>query len=802
MASNDDVDPARFFAERLQELRQNAAPPLNLDDLAKAANAVISAEARRAGMRVRTPVSKQRLSAWSSGSNVPSSFDVLRAVLQALFTVPRREGTDPTSGLYNTRVWRHWWEEAQKKRTDRPQRGVPLDVASDAITAMHTLRADVADFTGRGDDLDELYDLLPAEGLSPSGPVVVAIDGMGGIGKTAFAFHAAHQLADHYPDVRWEVDLHGFDPGGQEPADPASVLADFLSLAGVPLESIPPTLDGRKALYRDRLAGQRVLIVLDNAINEKQVRPLLPAAPDCLVLVTSRNKLAGLEGAKRLSLKVFSEDDALKFFTRIVGAGRVQAEPAAAEEICQLTGHLAIAIRVAAGYLQSHPVGTLAAYVERLRDENRRLRALSAGDRVVSAVFALSYRPLSEGSQRLFRLMAVHPGEDATVYSVAALADLDIIAADEILEDLFNENLLQQLLPGRYRMHDLIRAYSHSLIQQVDTEDDRRHAVARVVGWYLYTARSAAQLLAPGLRPVELGAVPAPRDQLALSDYEQAMSWCDTERSMLVAAVSAADFYDLHTLTWRLACVLCTFYDLRKYWDDWISGHRLALSATDQLGDSRARAQILTNLASAHWQMRNTTEAIACCQRAIPLCRTTHDQYMKARALNNLGLAHWQARRFHEAIQYFKKSMPLRRTAQDRCGEGITLNNLGLAYSEVGRFRKAIKCYERALPLERETREQHCEGHTLNNLGSAYLALGDVEQALFYIHQALSLRRKIGDRWGPAETLEVLGQALDANGDPAGARASWAEAANLFDELGDAQAEQVRRRLTRIDEDS
>ncbi|MFD8781265.1 ATP-binding protein [Kitasatospora sp. NPDC059599] len=798
MTSSDDlVDPVRFFAERLQELRENAAEPLRLDDLANAASAILSTEARRAGLPTVRTVSKQRISAWSRGDDVPRSFGVLRAVLTVMFKAPPRDGATPTTGLYNTRRWKQWWEEAQRKRSSRSPTAVAMPAPSTA--AMHTLRADVADFTGRQDYLEEICEFLPSADLDAPGPAVIVIDGMGGVGKTCLAFHAAHQLSSRYPDVQWEADLHGFDPGGQEPTDPSEVLSDLLNLAGVAPEAIPSTFDARMARYRDLLSGQRVLIVLDNAISEDQVRPLVPSSSNSLVLVTSRNKLAGLEGARHINLKAFSESDALDLFARLIGSKRFQGDTRAAKRICGLTGHLAIAITIAAGYLQSHPAWTLAAYADELRDENRRLRALSAGDRIVSSVFSLSYRPLPASAQRVFRLLSLHPGDGATAYSTAALADLDIIEAEETLEYLFTVNLLHQLTPGRYGLHDLIRSYAHSRLQYEDSENERSLAVARVVSWYLHTAHRAARLLAPGLRPVDISTVPIPRHQLTLSDDQQAMSWCDTERRTLAACVSAAEFYDLHALTWQLACSLFTFYDLRKYWDDWIEGHHHALAAAIKLGDSKAQALSLVNLASAYWQKRDTAKAISCCQRAVPLCRTTHDDYMTARALNNLGLAHWQARRFREAINYFKKAIPLRRAAGDRCGEGITLNNLGLAYSEVGRFHKAINCYMRAIPLERETRERQCEGHTLNNLGAAHLAIGNIDLAFTYLHQALSLRRQIGDRWGPAETLEELGRAFYMNEDEEAARASWIESASIFDELGDSQADQVRLRLQELD---
>jgi len=409
--------------------------------------------------------------------------------------------------------------------------------------APRTLPYDLADFSGRGADMDRL--LTAADAV-----VISAIDGMAGIGKTALAVHAAHRLADRYPDGQLFFDLHAHTAGAQ-PVEPDVALEMLLRMLGIPAAAIPEGLEQRTARWRTELARRRVLVVLDNAASAAQVRPLLPGTPRCLALITSRRRLGVIEGATVVSLDVLPAGDALHLFGAVAGPARVAAEPAAAAEVIELCGYLPLAIRIAGTRLAQRPNWTVASLAHRLRAETGRLPELTLGDRGVGLAFAMSYAHLSPTQQQLFRLLGLHPGADFDRYSAAALADVPPRRAESLLEALVDAHLLRHSANGRYTFHDLLREYAHGLAR---TDGDE--PLARLHDYFLAAATSAGDLISREARRFEPSLTHPPRHLPRLADLDAALSFMTAEHQSLLALAAVTD-------DWQLACVLRAFFEHR-----------------------------------------------------------------------------------------------------------------------------------------------------------------------------------------------------------------------------------------------
>ncbi|GLZ42859.1 AfsR/SARP family transcriptional regulator [Actinokineospora sp. NBRC 105648] len=388
-------------------------------------------------------------------------------------------------------------------------RGTHQRVLADAVdpvpggfSTRRQLPVDLTEFTGRADQLRRLREL--AVGGRSAAAVVCSIEGMAGVGKTRLAVHAAHQLADAFPGVRLWVDLRGFDQH-HDPVDPAVVLAGFLAALGVPDHGVPAEPRSRAALYRHLLAGERALVLLDNAATEDQVRPLLPATPGSLVLITGRRSLAGLDGAHALPLDVLPPAEAVDLIATVAGRGRVAADPVAAARLAELCGYLPVAVALAARRLLVRPQWTVWDLADRLADADRRLARLSTGTRDLHTLFDLSYRALSPAHRRLFRLLGLHPDPDFGADSAAALGELTPDTAEAQLESLVDEHLLRQAVPGRYHFNSLVRAYARHRARTDETAPGRRDSVARLLTWYVDAAAATrvafgqTQRLSPAL---------------------------------------------------------------------------------------------------------------------------------------------------------------------------------------------------------------------------------------------------------------------------------------------------------------
>jgi DNA-binding SARP family transcriptional activator/tetratricopeptide (TPR) repeat protein len=665
------------------------------------------------------------------------------------------------------------------------------------------LPADVPGFTGRARHLAELDRLLAMSVGRPgerrqsgrSAEMVIAVvTGAPGVGKTALAVHWGQQVAGRFPDGQLYVDLRGFNPDGLV-MEPAEAVRGLLESLGVPGQRLPATLDAQTAMYRSLLSGRRVLVVLDNARDTRQVRWLLPGTPTCLVVVTSRNQLSGLvaDGARPLALGVLPAAEARALLARRLGTGRVSAEPRSAEEIIARCAGLPLALAIVAARAVIHPRLPLRALAAELRDQLAALAGESPATSV-RAVFSWSYKALSPVAARLFRLLSLHPGPDIGAEAAAALSALDQPQTRQLLAALTQAHLLEEPLPGRYRFHDLIRAFAAEQAQADEAPANRAGAAERLLAWYLNTAAEAGRHLTPGHRQIELGPVPPGCQPLAFAGYEQALAWCDAEHPSVVACVRLAEETGHDDVAWKLPVASWSFFVLRKPRADWIACARIALGAARRGGDRFGEAWVLNGLGLAYAD-RQPAEAIDCFRQALRVRHEIADRLGVAAVLNNLGAAHWTLREFDDGLDCFQQALVIAREIGNRYSEVIALNNLGEALHKLGRFTDAIPCHQEALTLAREMGYQMSEAVALNNLGESYHATGQLDGARGCFRQALAARQHVGDRHGEAHTLGELGNLLHHTGQPAEARRSWLRAVAILDELGAPGAAELRLRL-------
>ncbi|MFF8536668.1 BTAD domain-containing putative transcriptional regulator [Streptomyces sp. NPDC015532] len=684
-----------------------------------------------------------------------------------------------------------------------PARPAPPIGAHAAIPAQ--LPADLPTFTGREAELERVRALLPGVGDVPATVVIGAIGGMAGIGKTTLAVHWAHEMAGRFPDGQLYVNLRGFDPTGVVVA-PDDAIRTFLDALGVPPMRIPAGLDAQAALYRSMLARRRVLVLLDNARDTEQVRPLLPGSPGCLVIVTSRNQLTGLvaaEGAYPLTLDQLTPSESYDLLARRLGTGRPAAEPRAVDEIITRCARLPLALSIVAAHAAAHPGFPLSAIVDELRESHGSLDAFTGGDDIttdVRAVFSWSYKALSAPAARLFHLLSLHSGPDISAPAAAALAGLPSREARGLLVELTRAHLLTEHFPGRYTLHDLLRVYAAERVRAEEKPRERDLALERLLSWYLHTADAAYPHITPRRRPIPLDPPPPLCRPLEFTTYDEALGWCERERGNLVSAVHTAAASGQPGIAWRLPAVLWGFFYLRSHRHDWLDTAGVGLAAARAAHDRWGEAQGLADLAAALRGSGRLGETIDHLRQAMVAYRDLGDHDGRGAAVSNLGDAYLQSGRLTEAIEYTRRGLAIERAIGGAWGEGISLSNLGDAYQRQGRFEEAVDCLERALAVLRAGGNRWVEGVTLDILGTVHRRLGRHGAAVEYHLQALRTHRDIGNRWGEGHTLGNLGDLqLDAD-EPEAARESWRRALAIFVEFDHPDAEKVRERLGRLED--
>ena len=673
-----------------------------------------------------------------------------------------------------------------------------LDTGPAAGPVPRQLPPAVPAFAGRGTELTSLDEILAGTAAAPVAVVISAVSGTAGVGKTALAVHWAHRVARQFPDGQLYVNLRGFDPSGQA-LDQGEAMRGFLDAFGVPVERIPASLQAQTALYRSLLAGKRVLVVLDNARDAEQVRPLLPGSPGCLAIVTSRNHLGGLvaaEGAHPLTLDLLAVAEARDLLARRLGADRVASEPGATDDVIARCAQLPLALVIVAARAAAHPGFPLAALATELREVSVALNAFRGDDVAtdVRAVFSWSYRTLTAGAARVFRLLGLHPGPDISVSAAASLAGIAREQASTLLAELARAHLLTEHLPGRYAFHDLLRAYAAEQARSFESGDARRAATGRMHDHYLRTAEAAALHLNP-IRDPDMTALARPgvtREEVA--GYQQALAWFTAERLVLLATIAQApagsDRY-----TWQLASALTAFLDLQGHWQDLRTVQAAALTSARREGCRDGEAAAYRGLGLAYAGAGQFDDACAHYRLALELFSELGDHTGQAQTHVNLGWVAGTQGRNDEGLYHSRQSLKHYQAAGRRGGQAKALNNIGWHLAEHGDYDQALAHCQQALAIQRELGDRNSQAHTCDSLGYIFYHLGRHRQAVVYYQQALDLFRGTGDRYGEATCLRYLGDVHDAAGKADAAGQAWSDALDIFCQLGHPNADQVRVKL-------
>jgi tetratricopeptide (TPR) repeat protein/DNA-binding SARP family transcriptional activator len=642
--------------------------------------------------------------------------------------------------------------------------GLVVSISEHRITGdpgPNTLPRDTPSFTGRDRELRRLLEALTSD--AGTAVAIDAIDGMPGIGKTTLAVHAAHHLAEHFPDGQFYVDLHTHDPA-QEPVSPADVLETLLRLLGVSAEEIPPSLDERAALWRARMTNRRALILLDDASGQDQVQPLLPGSPGCLVLITSRRRLAGLRGAQTLSLDVLPEQDAVTLFARIVGAQRAQDDEAVAE-VVRLCGYLPLAIEIAASRLRHRPAWTTADLAGRLARTQNRLAELHAEDLHVASAFALSYQELTGVQQHAFRCLGLHIGSDLTPPAAAALIGGGLADCERALDALVQCHLVEEPRPGRFRLHDLVREYARDLAQHDEPESDRRLRVHRLLDFYLHTADMADHVLHPHrrrMRAIEIAHSPVVSP--ILDDSSETQKWISAELDNLLVSIKYAADHRWPAHAAQLPHVLADIIDNSGHWQDATTAHRQALGAWRDMGDRRGEAQALGDLSFAQYRTGRYDAALRYAHDALEIFRDIGDQYGEAATLDRIGLVHWHTANYREGLTCHQEALIIYRDIGDRHGEFDAISHSGIMYWHIGRYREAIANFDEALSICRAMGDRRKEAKILNNIGDVKQHLGYHRDAIDLYRQALEIVQEIGWSQGIAVVYNNIGNVYNYKG--------------------------------------
>ncbi|WP_258318683.1 AfsR/SARP family transcriptional regulator [Streptomyces griseorubiginosus] len=666
-------------------------------------------------------------------------------------------------------------------------------------TAPGQLPMGVRGFTGRSEELARLTEILDSAVDQPSAVVITAVSGTAGVGKTALAVHWARLAQPSFPDGQLYVNLRGFAPSGSV-MDPAEAIRGFLDALGVPPTRIPAGLEAQVGLYRSLLTGRKVLVVLDNARDAEQVRPLLPGAPGCLALITSRRSLTGLaatEGAQLLTVGLLSADEARELLARRLGADRVTADPAAVQEIVRRCAGLPLALAIVAARAAAHPALPLAALAAELRGAQGPLDALDGGDASseVRAVFSWSYRALGAEAARLFRLLALHPGPDAALPAVAALAGTPAARTRVLLAELVRGHLLTEQPAGRFAFHDLLRAYATELVAALDHDAVRRSAAHRMFDFYLHTAHLADALLTPRPTPAALPEAQPGCTPMELTDHRQAQSWFSAEQQVLLAAVEQASVSGFPEHTWRLASALTTYLDRHGNRRALTAAHTSALDAARRQGDVVGQAEAHRGLGLAEDRLERPDEARAHYLRALELFGAVGSDSGQARIHQHLSRMSEAHGRHEEALGHAHESLAHHRAAGDRAGESAALNHIGWILAQLGDHRRALAHCLQALEPARETGDLNGQAHIHDSLGWIRHRLGEHTEAVDHYQQALELFHQTGDRHGEAAGLVCLGDLHDTTGRPYPARVAWNRALAVTAELGLPDADPLRAGL-------
>ncbi|WP_329622845.1 NB-ARC domain-containing protein [Streptomyces sp. NBC_01255] len=694
------------------------------------------------------------------------------------------------------------------------------------------LPATVPDFTGRVSFVRELgARLATAEGHVMA---VSALAGIGGVGKTTLAVHVAHEARPHFPDGQLYVDLQG---AGNRAAAPETVLGSFLRALGTPDSAIPDSLDDRAALYRSTLDGRRVLVLLDNARDAAQIRPLLPGTAGCAALVTSRIRMVDLAGAHLVDLDVMSPEEALQLFTRIVGEERVQAERESALDVVAACGFLPLAIRIAASRLAARRTWTVSVLAVKLADERRRLDELQAGDLAVKATFELGYGQLEPAQARAFRLLGLADGPDISLAAAAAVLDLPLWDTEDLLEALVDTSLLESAAPGRYRYHDLVRLYARACADRDEQPpSEKESALSRLLDFYLSTAARVYAIERPGDRLVD-HLEPTTHEGLTFTDRHTAQDWLYAEANCLLATVRQSA--PSPTTLRRAVDLLWASLDLAESGANSKEYEAVATvlrEAAGRMGDVRAKGRAALTLAYVQHVAGRFDEADHEAHTALAVAETASDPLPGCWASNLLGAMAFYRNRYEDAERHLMRAISDFKRCEDLAGEASALCNqsrvhlatgrpssavalaqrgtemydelghalkgangryaMGIALTEGNQLPEASRCLREALDTFADSRQRLWEGMTLFRLAEVDLAARRYAPAASNAEMALTVLRDVGGEWRRGKVLTVLGHALLGIGQSGRAHVCWQDALEIFEGANSAEAQEVRALLT------
>ncbi|GAA2686687.1 ATP-binding protein [Streptomyces lunalinharesii] len=671
-------------------------------------------------------------------------------------------------------------------------------------TVPRQLPADVHTFVNRNDELGQLNAVLTGR---DGGQVVVSVHvvaGTAGAGKTSLVLHWAHQVKGRFPDGQLFVNLRGYDP--REPVTAEQALRGFLRALGVAAGDVPQDVDDAAALYRSLLAERRMLIVLDNAAAVGQVRPLLPGSGDSLVLVTSRNRLAGLtvrDGARRITLGTLPEPEAVALLRAVTRDYRPGDDPDQLTELARLCAHLPLALRIAAERAASHPHLRLDDLLADLHDESALWDALSTGideeAEAVRTVFAWSYRALPPHSGQLFRLLGLHPGPEFGLHAAAALAALPLGRARQVLDDLVGAHLLEQTGPDRYQFHDLLRAYAADQAHDEEPAELREAALRRVLDWYLHTADAAQTWLQPGEDHLPLPRSTTPLPPLAFADYDAAADWAERERPTFEHLVRAAAAAGLDRHAWQLTAASWNALAASASFADWLGFGHLGLASAEQADDTDGQLLLLNQLGMSYRSVGQLDLAKDHLGRALDLARTAGKRMDEAHARNLLGLIHLRSRQLEAAATDFAQAIEIFRSLPEAGGErwsATALANLAGAHLEAGRLPEADTALRAALAAHRALGNQQSIGNALWLTARLHRERNEATAARAAIDEALALALGLRNRGLEGFWLLTLGAVQRAAGQHGDALASYQRSAMLHRRLKDRGREALAWRGT------
>jgi tetratricopeptide (TPR) repeat protein len=657
-------------------------------------------------------------------------------------------------------------------------------------------------FVGRQDELDMLSGFMTRE----SAVRIVVVDGTAGIGKTTLALHWGHLMLEHFPDGQLYLNLRGFDPAGQ-PMDTAAALRTLLDSFGVSDERLPRTQDGQAGLFRSLTAGRRMLVVLDNAADDDQVQALLPGSPACITLVTSRNRLDGLSvlhGARRIRLSWLTETEGGQLLGRHVGPDRMAAESDHAASIVGYCGGLPLALSIVGARAATQPGFPLELLAGELVDAEQRLGALGNADSAaldMRAVFSWSVLRLQPDASRLFRLLGLHPGSDIGVPVASALTDKPAETTRRLLNQLTRAHLVEELAPGRYTMHDLLKTYAAQEIAADGDPRERENAVRQALDCYLDAAFVGSAVLEPTRRR-SVTPVSEPRSDavaIAMSTDAEAMAWFDAEYANLMAIIMDPVWGGHHDHVWRLAWTLVTFIRRRARWQDSINIFHCAVKSANQLGDVAAAAHSYLNMGRSQLYLGQYDDALANYTKALECYVETKDRHSEANAVNHIGQACERKGDFTAALDCYRRALTIVDELGDTAEKAVVLNNISWSHSCLERFEQAVDYARHALEIQQNSTLREGRAHTLDSLGYALAGLGRHDEALLAYEEAITIFRNLGHRHAEAITHINAATACEKAGDVVTCRLYWDTALTLCVGLDLPEAEKARARLRELD---